>query len=165
MKLHIAILLLAAGVFASCKSSSTSPSTNNNNNTTNKTVILTVGSTTDTLAIASITSYGPATTVLTTPHGLVVDNFTLLNISSNGKYNIGSTPGASSIGVLMNYTDSSGATYSSSTAAGTPNGSMTIAGISSTTLQASFFDTLYLISGNANSPQTVVITNGSINGQ
>jgi hypothetical protein len=162
MKSHIAILFLAAFVFGSCTPNSTS--INSSATTTpGHTVILTIGGVIDTFRTQPVVYVSPTATILGSHNGDSI-GFSLVNISSPGHYDIGTVFSASSSGVVMNYISSNPSTiYSSATTSGTPNGIMTVTQISSDSVQATFHDTLYLVSGNGNSPQTIVVTNGNLN--
>ncbi len=178
MKLHIAILLLAAGVFASCKSSSTSPSTNNNNNgggsvpTTPNTIVFTANGTTYTDTCIAVKTTASGVTSITVGGGSGTPNqgigFSLSNESSTGVgYEVGpiTLNGTSASFATMEYsfkntTGDSGA-YSSPVNGGSSVGTITIASISSTNIQATFNGTLTLLKGNG--PSTMSITNGGVN--
>ena len=124
---------------------------------------MTVGGTVDTFKIRQVVSNSPTLTVLGSSNGDTID-FGLVNVSSPGQYNIGTVLSASSSGVVMDYISANSSTsYTSATTAGTPNGIMTVTQISSDSVQATFNDTLYLLSGFANSPRTIIVTNGSLN--
>ncbi len=178
MKIKIAILLLAAGVFASCKSSTSSTSSNDSTNNNGgggapaNTMYVTTGGKTDTLtASGHSSSAGGISSVSVVGASLASTGagFTLENISSKGTYDVGtvSYTGGTISGVfamVYSYKDAQGnsVTYSSPANGTTSVGSLTITSISSTAIQATFSNcTLTLQSGNG--PQTVLLTSGSVN--
>jgi hypothetical protein len=149
MKLHIAILLLAVGAFASCKSNSTSPSSNNTNNgggsvpTTPHTMVFTANGITytDTNAYAVQTSVPGIMSITvaggndgTTAGGL---GLALINESTVGtSYEVGpiSFTGSSTSYATMDYgfNNNSGdtGTYSSPIAGTSSVGNITITSLS-----------------------------------
>ncbi len=180
MKLHIAILFVAAFAFGSCKSNSTSTTSGNNNGgggnvpSTPHTIVFTVNGTTytDTNAYAVQTSVPGIMSITvaggndgTTAGGL---GFALINESTVGtSYAVGPVTfsGTAETYATMDYgfNNNSGdtGTYSSPIAGTTSVGNITITSLSATNLQATFNGTLTLLKGNG--PSTMTITNGGVN--
>jgi hypothetical protein len=178
MKLHIAILLLAAGVFASCKSNSTSSNSNNNNNngggtvpTTPNTIVFTANGTTYTDTCIAVKTTASGVTSISVGGGSGTANqgigFSLSNESSTGVgYEVGpiTLNGNSASFATMEYsfnTSGDSGAYSSPVSGGSSVGTITIASISATSIQATFNGTLTLLKGNG--PSTISITNGGVN--
>jgi hypothetical protein len=174
MKINIAILILTAFVFASCKTS-TSPSTTTTGGSgvpsTANTMIITVGGTTDTIYVTGIDSTvsGVKTIIVGGVNaagiGVTID---LVNITAAGTYNIGPVTGSiTSPGwVVMTYSISSksgnATTYTSPQQPGVGTssvGSISITTLSSSSLEATFYGTLTLQNGST----TVTITSGGVN--
>ncbi|HEY3875748.1 MAG TPA: hypothetical protein VGM92_09745 [Candidatus Kapabacteria bacterium] len=171
MKKYFAILitLISAGIFASCNNS-TAPANTSTIPTTPNTMVITVGGVTDTLvATAYDTSYSGVKGIVVTGVGLSGVNVSILlaNITTTNSYNVGSLSisGTSPVYVVMSYTafvNGTTTTYTSPTnptAAFTPVGTLTVAALTSTNIQAAFNATLTQQNGTA----TVSITNGGVN--
>jgi hypothetical protein len=176
MKTNIAILFLAAFVFASCNSTSTSTSNNNNNGggggAPANTMYITVGGKTDTLVVIATKTTSSNQTVISVSGGNtagVGSGFSLTNISSAGTYSVGviGYSGGTISGVpdmLYSYKDNSGSSvsYVTSSTGTTSDGTLIVTAISATSVQATFSNcTLTLQSGSG--PQTAIITSGSVN--
>jgi hypothetical protein len=175
MKINIAILLLTACFFASCKSS-TSPTSTSNIPSTPNTMVVTVSGKTDTLIAraADTTIYGIKGTGVagagasgTTKSGFAA-GFVLGNITSTGTYNVGTVASLSNplayVVIFYSYTDATGnlVKYSTPTTPGTSSvGTVTITTLTATNIQGTFNGTLTLQSGSG--PQTDTIINGGVN--
>ena len=169
MKLHIAILFITAFVFASCKTS-TAPTPASDVPTASNTMYLTVNGVTDTL-----TAYAHDTTISGVKGIGIVGvnvltginyNIAIATISSTGNYDVGTISVLPAGYVIMSYTrDSSGTaiTYTSPTQPSLTTksvGTLSIIGISTSSIQATFNGTL---TSQSNSAVTVSITNGGVN--
>ncbi len=171
MKLHIAILLLVAFVFASCKLN-TSPTSSNYVPTTPNTMIFTIGTTNDTLAATAgdTTIYGIKGTgvVGVGASGTSKSGFgcgiILGNITSTGTYNVGAVTTSSPLTdvlIYYSYVDTTGnpVKYATPTTPGLSSvGTVTIDTLTASSVVGTFNGTLTLKSGNG--PQTVTISNG-----
>ena len=179
MKLHIAILFLAASVLASCSHTTTphSPndSTNNNNGggvpaTINTMVVTVTGETHTMMTTATNTTASGTTTIGVTGYEARTETgtgITITNISDTGTYDVGTTivTGSTVSGIVLTYAYRDGASnsylYSSPTSGTTSAGTLTVTAISPTTLQGTFNGTLTRETGNG--PATIVLTNGGMN--
>jgi hypothetical protein len=180
MKINIAIFLVAAFAFGSCKSNSTSSSSNNNNNnggggsvpSTPNTMVFTANGTTytDTCYAVQTTASGISNITVGGGSGSPDQGlgFSLINESAVGtSYNVGpiSINGSSTSYATMEYSfnNKSGdsGSYSSPIAGTSSVGTITITSLSATNIQATFNGTLTLLKGNG--PSTITITNGGVN--
>ena len=174
MKLHIAILLLLAFVFASCKLN-TSPTSSSYIPTTANTMIFTVSGNTDTLHATAddTTIYGIKGTGVvglgasgTSKSGFAA-GIVLGNITSTGTYNVGAVTTSNPLTdvlIVYSYVDTTGNPVKYSTPE-TPSplpsnavGVVTIDTLTATSVVGTFNGTLNLQSGNG--PQSVTISNG-----
>jgi hypothetical protein len=167
MKINIAIVLLAASVFASCKSNSTSSSSNNNNNNGGgapaNTMYITANGKIDTLGTQGTTTTTSGNSVTTITGGNTFGTscaLTLENISTPGTYTVvagGLSIPANEVGIVFITPDSYGdpERYTSAT------GTLTISSISTTAIQATFNASFFLQAGNGANRDT--ITNGVVN--